>query len=316
MRTKLYLFLIVLFILSACSPAVTPVVSNTEVDETVSETELVDEVEPINNAAATETEQPITPTPSPRPTLAPDAWMEMPVVPVISDTARDIYQRGLEMGNNPNAFSKIGDCQNINSYFLAVFEKPKEFKLGEDYAYLQETIDYFDGSFSRESLSVQNGYNVAAVLSPLRADKSVCEPTESPIACELRLNQPSFVFISLETWWANKPAEEYERYMRQIVEYAIEQGVVPILATKADNLEGDNGVNRVIAKAAYEYDIPLWNYWRATQALPHDGLADDGFHLTFARNYFDDPVRMESAWPWRNLTALQSLDAVWRGVTE
>jgi hypothetical protein len=23
---------------------------------------------------------------------------------------------------------------------------------------------------------------------------------------------------------------------------------------------------------------------------------------------------MQNAWPWRNLTALQSLDAVWRGV--
>ncbi|HEY5730595.1 MAG TPA: hypothetical protein VIS72_11120 [Anaerolineales bacterium] len=34
--------------------------------------------------------------------------------------------------------------------------------------------------------------------------------------------------------------------------------------------------------------------------------------MTFARNFFDDPARMERAWLWRNLTALQALDAVRR----
>ena len=66
----------------------------------------------------------------------------------------------------------------------------------------------------------------------------------------------------------------------------------------------------------YEYEIPLWNYWAAVQPLPDQGLSDDRFHLTFARNFFDDPKRMENAWPWRNLTALQSLDAVHNALKE
>ena len=165
-------------------------------------------------------------------------------------------------------------------------------------------------------MTIKGGFNVASVLSPLRADKDICNSNESPLACELRVHNPIIAIISLEQWWGDKPAEDYAAYMRQIVEYTIEQGVVPVLATKADNLEGDNSVNRAIAQVAYEYDIPLWNFWGATYVLPDHGLSGDGFHLTFARNFFDDPLRMESSWPWRNLTALQSLDAVWRGATE
>ena len=53
----------------------------------------------------------------------------------------------------------------------------------------------------------------------------------------------------------------------------------------------------------------------AVQPLADHGLSGDGFHLTFARNFFDDRARMKSAWPWRNLTALQTLDAVHKGLT-
>jgi hypothetical protein len=37
--------------------------------------------------------------------------------------------------------------------------------------------------------------------------------------------------------------------------------------------------------------------------------------MTWGRNFFDDPVAMSKAWPVRNLTALQVLDAVWRVTT-
>ena len=61
--------------------------------------------------------------------------------------------------------------------------------------------------------------------------------------------------------------------------------------------------------------MPLWNFWAAAQPLPAHGLRPDGFHLTWERNYFNDPAVMQQAWPWRNLTALQAIDAVWRGVS-
>ena len=118
----------------------------------------------------------------------------------------------------------------------------------------------------------------------------------------------------METWWSGAPASDYENSLRQIVEFSISRGVVPILATKADNLEGDGSLNAAIVRVAQSYDVPLWNFWLAVQPLPSQGLRSDAFHLTFGRPIFDDPAQMQKAWPWRNLTALQALDAVWRGV--
>jgi hypothetical protein len=264
-------------------------------------------------------EIPLTPTatlgsiarPARKDPLSQDAWMQMPAVPTgISNRARQIYEYGLSQGNDPTHFSIIGDCQNVSSYFMSVFDQPGEFSLGTEYSYLQPTIDYYQGSFSRKSLAVKGGFNAAAVLSPFRADKKACKPNESPLDCELRTWRPSVVFVSMETWWSEKPAAEYDKYMRKVLDRIIETGALPIIATKADNLEGDNAINGTIAQIAYEYEIPLWNFWAAVHPLPNHGLSSDGFHLTFARNFFDDPKRMKSAWPWRNLTALQTLNAV------
>lgn len=254
--------------------------------------------------------------------LPPDYWMSLPIIPSVSQTAREIYQHGTEMGRDPHAFSKIGDCQSIKTYFLNYFDNPELYRLGE-YASLQDTIDWYAGSFSRDSLAVKGGFNAAAILSPLRADPNLCHSDENPIACELRLQNPSIAIISLEEWWAGHP-ENYEAYMRQIIEYAIQQGVVPIVATKADNLEGNHLINQTIARLALEYDIPLWNFWLAVQPLPNHGLAAvdvygeaDMFHLTHSDNYYfyDDPNATQSGWAMRNLTALQALDAIRRGLT-
>jgi hypothetical protein len=267
---------------------------------------------PVPTLSATAPLKPSTPTP--RPTLGTDAWKSLPVVPVVSPSMRDVYQRGLAAGNDPTHISKIGDCQNVSTYFLSTFDDPSTYSLGSKYASLQPTIDLFQGSWSRQSLAVKPGFNVAAVLSPLRADPLACEAGESPLACELRVWRPSIVVVSMETWWGEKPADVYAGYLRQVVEYILSHGAVPILATKADNLEGDGSINAAVAVVASEYDVPVWNFWAAVQPLPDKGLSPDGFHLTFGRNFFDDPHRMLDAWPWRNLTALQAIDSVYRGL--
>ncbi|MPN08977.1 hypothetical protein SDC9_156265 [bioreactor metagenome] len=102
--------------------------------------------------------------------------------------------------------------------------------------------------------------------------------------------------------------------MEALVDKLIKNDVVPILVTKADNLEGDNSINAIIAQVAYEKKVPVLNYWRAAQQLPDQGLEPDKIHLTYAAPRFNDADAMKFGWPWRNLTALQALDAVWRGV--
>jgi len=293
--------LLSLFLVSCMNVPVTsqPEIISSDVPATESVTEIV---EATQVAVAT-----------PRPTLAPDEWKQLPVIPVVSEAMKEVYQRGIAMGRNPNVFSKVGDCQTSTGFYLVDFDHEGWYSLGDEYAYLQETIDYFEGSFARDSLAMRDGYNVAAILTPLRADPENCQPNETPIACEFRVNNPSIAIISLETNFSGRPADDYGRYMRQIIEYSLEQGVVPILATKGDNLEGDHSINAEIADIAVEYDIPLWNFWAALQPLPNQGHStelNDGFHLSFSRNFFDKERNMLSGWPWRNLTALQALDAV------
>jgi hypothetical protein len=281
-------------------PDRTPITTNPQVENT-----SVPIIDPMN-----------TPTQIP-----PDYWKSLPIIPTVSENTREIYNHGVELGRDPHAFSKIGDCQSITTYFLKYFDVPGSYNLGY-FNNLQETINWFSGSFSRESMSAKGGYNAAAVLSPLRADPKLCHPNENPIACEFRLHNPSIAIISLEEWWSDHP-ENYESYMRQIIEYSIQNGVVPILATKADNLEGNHIINQTIARLSIEYDIPLWNFWLAVQPLPNHGLIAldesgkvDMFHLTRREGYyfFNNRIARKSGWAIRNLTALQVLDAVRQGL--
>jgi len=250
---------------------------------------------------------PPEPTATPDTRLPPDRWQEWPVVPTATGRAREIYRLGLAMGNNPHAFSKAGDCQNVKAAFMGFFDFPDRYNLGPDYQYLQETIDNFAGYFNTDGQAVKGGFNAATVLSPLWANPDVCLAGESPLECELRITRPTFVFISFEVWWKGRTAQEYEKYMRQIIEMVIAHGAVPILATKADNVEGDHSINLTTARLAHEYDLPLWNFWRAVQPLPNHGMdpvRNDGFHIS------------TEAWNVRSFTGLQALDSVWRGVRD
>ena len=257
-----------------------------------------------------------TPKPSltPRPTLGPEEWEQLPVVPEISDSILSIYQRGLELGNDLHAFSKIGDCGSTPSWFLGDFDRGSDFYDLGKYQELEEVIEGFRGSFDRTSLAARSGFNASSVFVPLWADRSQCESDETPLACEYRNHRPIIAFIMLganDVWHP----EEFEPQMRKIIEYSIENGVIPILSTKADNQEGDQSINATIAQLAWAYDIPLWNFWLAVQDLPDKGLQEDKVHLTWGRNFFDDPNAMSKAWPVRNLTALQVLNVIWRKVS-
>ncbi len=235
-----------------------------------------------------------------------------PILPTVSQRAREIYQHGLTLGNNPRAFSKVGDCMSVPPFFLAPFDKG-EYRLGSDYAYLQDSITNFAGSFGRDSFAARDGLNVKSLFDPIWTDPKLCPPTESPLACEYRVNRPSLAIISLGTNGGWQTNEEYETYLRQIIEYSIEQGVLPILSTKADNLEGGDRFNQTMLKLAQEYELPLWNFAIAARALPNSGLVDP-YHLTWGQPHFDRPGPFTLGWQVRNLTALQALDMVWRAV--
>ncbi|HPO58411.1 MAG TPA: hypothetical protein PLV53_06160 [Anaerolineaceae bacterium] len=305
------LILMVLLVLSACAappaegeaPAASLTPAKTAAAAFQGETAVTPSAEPQITPLPGETLPP-QPTPTPDQRLDPADWRDWPVVPErISPALQALYREGIARGNSPHAFSKVGDCQAIKEVLMGLYDDPMRYRLPEDEQYLAETIENFAGSFNRDGQAVKGGYNAAAVLSPMWADPQVCEPGESPLECEYRVHRPSIALISLEVWWDGRTPERYEQYMRTIIEFYLENGVVPILSTKADNVEGDHSINRITAELAYEYDLPLWNFWLAVQDMPYAGLdptRPDGFHISY------------EAWTVRSHTALETLDAVWR----
>lgn len=308
------LFLIMLsaalYILTGCAssdeqPTSLPASTITEAAPLATETKIA--APTITEEIATpENRSTETPTPQPSPTVdtrpLPEDWQSWPIIPTLSPAMIEIYQQGLAIGNRDNAFSKVGDCQIIPEAFLGLFDDPA-YVLPERIEHLQGTLDHFQGSFAREGYSSKGGFVFPTIFSPLRADSSVCDPGETPFECELRVHKPTFVFIAMEFRYEGRTAETHDKYLRRTVEYALSRGVVPILSTKADNYEGNHSLNSTTALIAYEYDLPLMNYWLAVQFLPDKGIDWEvdayGFHTT------------QEAWLVRSENFLKMLDKLY-----
>ena len=272
-----------------------------------------------------------TPTSTPTPTLTPTpAPLSSELIPqeingmpldafILMDeeveaNIREIYAKGQEMGRNPNAFSKLGDSLIANPFFLRVFDQ-RDPRLGHynlgSYAPLQETIDYYDGSFDRHGAAVKVGLHAWSVFDPMWANKELCQPGENLLACEIRLNNPSVMVVLLGTN-DNVPRNYFEKHYDQAIKYIIDQGIVPVLFTKADRHEGpDNHNNEAVRHVAAKYKLPLVDFDKLADTLPGRGLGPDNTHLKVARSYdYTQPKTFTYGTAVHNLATLIMLDRV------
>src|SRR6185369_11171001 len=93
-------------------------------------------------------------------------------------------------------------------------------------------------SFNTRSMAAHSALTAGAVLdwqvTNMVTDQ--CNPKESPLLCEFRMNKPAFAIImfgvvdviTLQPW-------QFNAFMRKIVQESINHGVVPILSTSAEN---------------------------------------------------------------------------------
>ena len=282
---------------------------------------------PTNTPTATATPPPtgtasasaVTRTPRPTPTDGPPPppppginGVANAAIFVMSDAAQQhvqaIFAAGQALGRNPRAFSKVGDSTIQLPYFLGRFDGG-DYDLG-DYAYLQSAIDYYAGSFGRDGEAVRKGFHSWTVFNPTWANKDVCEPNEGPLPCEFRVHNPSVLLIRLG---ANDviPAGAFEKDMRAILDYAIENGVIPILGTKPDRNEGSDQNNTVIRQLADEYTLPLWDFDALAATLPDRGLGPDKVHMTSFPSFdYTQPTAFERGHAVHNLSALIVLDRI------
>lgn len=238
-------------------------------------------------------------------------WRELPVLPSgISDKARDILRQGLLSGYDPHSFSKIGDCYASTSWFIADFDLGKQYyNLGPFESDFAPVIEYYQGSFGTHSLAARPGFTAASLLSPSWINNTTavsCDAYANPLDCELAAQNSLFAIFSIGTNDAFNPAL-FKENMREAIETAIAQHRLPILITKADDIEGGHLINQDIADLAVEYDLPIVNFWAAVQDLPHKGLQQDGVHLTFYKNDFNDPRAYDAGWTFRNISTLYML---------
>jgi len=241
-----------------------------------------------------------------------------PVVGRSTGRARAIFLDGRRRGNQANVVSKVGDCSSEHWYFLSPFGWG-QYDLG-GYGSLQGVVDHFGASLGNDSEATHNGFNANAVIAPEWANPAICQKGESPLTCEYRLHKPAVAVIMFGTSDLLVMApNEFDHYLRRMVNDSINAGVIPILSTFPGN-QGfwDKTIlyNQIVVRIALDYDIPLINLWLALEALPNHGLEPDGFHLGEPPNgvagVLTEPY-LSTGYPMRNLVTLQTLDAVWRG---
>jgi LysM repeat protein len=267
----------------------------------------------------TPTPVPATRTPDPNAPPAPppppdvngipiDQFVIMP--PAVQEHMRQIFAAGQALGRNPQAFSKVGDSTIENPHFLARFDSGP-YNLG-DYAYLQDIVDYYVGSFGRDSIAVHRGLHSWTALNPQWADKVQCEPNEGPLPCEIRLHNPSVALIRLGSNDVGTP-DLFKRSMQQIIDYCIQSGVIPVIGTKADRHEGEGNINNnILRDLAAANNLPLWDFDLVAATLPNHGLAPgDDTHMSFfyAHDY-TLPEAFTRGHAVHNLTALIVLDRI------
>lgn len=231
-------------------------------------------------------------------------------IPMITPHMAAVYAQSVQHGRDRRIFTVAGDCNSLPYYYLLLVAENIIDLQGNDY--LRNTIQEFNAAFVRTSLTVAGGFNAASVLDPTWASPADCQDGESPFACELRVTRASIVFIALGTGdqfdWPN-----FDSTYRRLIKYSLDNGVLPVLVTKADALESQEEgapadyINKDIRALAKEYDVPLMDFAAATAGLPNHGLRDEPgspyrFHLSGA------------GMGVHVLTTLETLDAIWRSL--
>lgn len=261
-----------------------------------------------------------TATATPSPTPIPAGWQinglaaaDLVWLPAETQAnIRQIYALGQSLGRYPNHFSKLGDSVIATPNFLTRFDEPGRYNLG-DYAHLQPTIEFFSGSFLRYGVAIKSGLHSANIFDPFWADKEWCEPNEDILACEIRLHRPSIILFQMGS---NDGNNRFYENMTQAVVFAAEQGVIPVLISKADRHEGDNSNNEDLYQIAQEQQIPLIDFDKLAETMPNKGTeTKDNVHLTvFDPPNYTKPEAFTAGNTMHNLLVLFGLHLVWQTV--
>lgn len=265
---------------------------------------------------------------------APASLLAAPVVPEISDAMRQellqSHSFGLRRGMRPGVFSVVGDSISSNKFFLKPLAHGVQ-DLG-DYAGLEPVLEYYRGptvrsvegvafnSFDIDGIGALSGWKAEHVVEPgSRFWEPLCQPRETPLQCELRIARPEITLIMIGTNDVGVTSlPVYADQLYRIVRRVQSHGSIAVLSTlpaqrNAAGVDAAEPYNQVILNLAAQRRVPLWNFWRALEALPSGGVEPGDIHPNVPPN--ERSVEFSSAglqygMNVRNLTALQVLAAL------
>lgn len=253
--------------------------------------------------------------------------MAYPVIPQIDQQSAamlsQVYQSGeSNFGNQPGAFSKVGDESVASEHFMAPFAADP-LNLGS-FSALQGLIDVYRStpvrgddpainSLTVESTAAEPGFGFDSLNAPPASGAACGDGSASTaIGCEYLATRPAIALISFRGENVTYlPAEQFRAELQVLVMQSLsEYGVIPVLATiPADGsatTEQLDEYNRAIAEVATQSGVPLWNLWRA---MHERGISDPLSVAPEGAGNLTDPA-LSFGYNVRNLTALQILEAV------
>jgi hypothetical protein len=220
--------------------------------------------------------------------IAPDEWLRFDEA--TQEHVSDILTTGQNLDNNPNVVLKIGDSNIANESVLCNFNRGN-YDLGT-YTHLQPVIDRFAGSFCAETSAAMRSLSTTSVLDPMWSTAAECQSNETPLACAVRLQKPSYALIYLGVQdlerLAQNPdiaAESYYSNLENIVSELEESCVVAILTTFPTGYTFHNDgtadeLNDMIRELAAAQHLPLIDLRAYTIHYPNRGVDVDGFHMS------------------------------------
>jgi hypothetical protein len=263
--------------------------------------------------------------------VEPNDPIEYPILPQMTDYTHQIYRRGLEMGNRPQVFSKVGDCMTADlNLFLGRFGT-KNYNLRE-FSYLQPLVDYYSqfpprddaqNSFRMQSYATETGFNASSVEDPVWLSGKVCPRGDTPLSCEYRLSKPAIAIIMFGTndIGALSPVQ-FDYFLRLVTFDTIDRGIIPLLSTfpgYPGREERANLINQIIIQIGRDYDVPVLNLYLALEPLPDHGRNPKSMYLSWVPNRLTSDFtegNLKYGHTMRNLVTLEALNILWQEVLQ
>lgn len=222
------------------------------------------------------------------PPVIPDERTDYPALwlgDAVLNNARRIYQRGQQMGNNPNSLIKIGESNTAGTVYMCTFHYGN-YDLGP-YSDLEPIVQRFNStdSFCHYDYTARTGFATANLLDPQWAIEAECQAGETPLQCGNRIYNPSYALIYLGIADMGFYTEDqFRRNMMTLISYLTSNGVVPILTTypMADTFNDGKPqyFNAVVREIAASENIPLMDVRSALHEYANRGTGPDGYHLS------------------------------------